>query len=249
MTLDHCRTILPEWIQTGAHGARCHLLAPSHNSDDESLKSQAIKVSPIQEIAVTEQPVLTVEKLRVHFPVRKGLFQRVVGHVKAVDDVSLQLRQAETVALVGESGCGKTTVGKAILQLVPITDGRVTYQGVLLNTLSASELKPHRNALQIVFQDPYSSMNPRMTVTQVIEEAMISGTGRQDAATRAKRVDSLLERVGLDAQYKYRYPHEFSGGQRQRICIARALAADPNLIRCLSAGTNTEFVTRITTRV
>lgn len=232
LALDHCRTILPEWIQTGAHGARCHLLAPSHNSDDESLKSQAIKVSPIQEIAVTEQPVLTVEKLRVHFPVRKGLFQRVVGHVKAVDDVSLQLRQAETVALVGESGCGKTTVGKAILQLVPITDGRVTYQGVLLNTLSASELKPHRNALQIVFQDPYSSMNPRMTVTQVIEEAMISGTGRQDAATRAKRVDSLLERVGLDAQYKYRYPHEFSGGQRQRICIARALAADPNVIIC-----------------
>ena len=133
---------------------------------------------------------------------------------------------------MGESGCGKTTVGKAILQLVPITDGRVTYQGVLLNTLSASELKPHRNALQIVFQDPYSSMNPRMTVTQVIEEAMISGTGRQDAATRAKRVDSLLERVGLDAQYKYRYPHEFSGGQRQRICIARALAADPNVIIC-----------------
>ena len=232
LALDHCRTILPEWVQTGSHGARCHLLAPSHNNDDTSLKPQAIKLSRIQEIAVTEQPVLAVEKLRVHFPIRKGLFQRVVGHVKAVDDVSLQLRKAETVALVGESGCGKTTVGKAILQLVPITEGQVTYQRVVLNTLSASELKPHRNALQIVFQDPYSSMNPRMTVTQVIEEAMISGIDKKDAVTRAKRVDSLLERVGLDPQYKYRYPHEFSGGQRQRICIARALAADPKVIIC-----------------
>jgi peptide/nickel transport system ATP-binding protein len=232
LALDDCHTILPEWIQIGAHGARCHLLAPSHNSDDESLKPQIIRVSRIQEIAVAEQPVLTVENLRVHFPIRKGLFQRVVGHVKAVDDVSLQLRQAETVALVGESGCGKTTVGKAILQLVPITEGQVNYQGVELNTLSASELKRHRNALQIVFQDPYSSMNPRMTITQVIEEAMISAIDKKDAVTRTKRVDSLLERVGLDPQYKYRYPHEFSGGQRQRICIARALASDPKVIIC-----------------
>jgi len=233
LALTHCHSTRPEWIQRGEQGGvRCHLLAPDHKRDDEVLQKQAIKDSPIQEIATIEEPILTVTKLRVHFPIRKGLFQRVVGHVKAVDDVSLQLRQAETVALVGESGCGKTTVGKAILQLVPVTEGVVSYQGAILNQLSTSQLKQHRNALQIVFQDPYASMNPRMTVTQVIEEAMISGSDTEDAETRAKRVDSLLQRVGLDTQYKYRYPHEFSGGQRQRICIARALAAKPKIIIC-----------------
>jgi peptide/nickel transport system ATP-binding protein len=229
--LPHCDSIAPQWYKVDEQSVRCHLLAPEHN-DNAILKQPDLMASSIQDIAMTEQPLLTVEKLRVHFPIRKGLFQRVVGHVKAVDDVSLQLRQAETVALVGESGCGKTTVGKAILQLVPVTEGHVTYQGAVLNELSASELKQHRNALQIVFQDPYSSMNPRMTITQIIEEAMISGADTKDAITRAKRVDSLLERVGLDAQYKYRYPHEFSGGQRQRICIARALAAEPKVIVC-----------------
>ncbi len=231
LALTHCRTMIPEWIEENEHGARCHLLASEHKGKTVS-KAQAFTHSPIKEIATTESPVLTVSTLRVHFPIRKGLFQRVIGHVKAVDDVSLQLRQAETVALVGESGCGKTTVGKAILQLIPVTAGNVTYQQAVLNQLSPSQLKQHRNALQIVFQDPYASMNPRMTVMQVIEEAMISGLVNKDATARAKRVDALLERVGLDTQYKHRYPHEFSGGQRQRICIARALAADPKIIIC-----------------
>ena len=231
LAMTHCHTIAPDWFDENEHGARCHLLAPDH-TDNNIAKRQTFTASPIEDIAMTVSPILSVDQLRVHFPIRKGVFQRVVGHVKAVDDVSLQLRQAETVALVGESGCGKTTVGKAILQLIPMTAGKVTYQQTILNTLSARQLKQHRNALQIVFQDPYASMNPRMTVTQVIEEAMISGTANKDAAARAKRVDSLLERVGLDKQYKYRYPHEFSGGQRQRICIARALAADPKIIIC-----------------
>jgi len=231
LALPHCRTIIPKWIQENEQGARCHLLAPDH-IEMVSSSPKTTTNSPIKDIAISAAPILTVSNLRVHFPIRKGLFQRVIGHVKAVDDVSLQLRQAETVALVGESGCGKTTVGKAILQLTPMTDGNVTYQQTVLNRLSPRQLKQHRNALQIVFQDPYASMNPRMTVTQVIEEAMIYGDANKDAATREKRVDSLLERVGLDSQYKHRYPHEFSGGQRQRICIARALAADPKIIIC-----------------
>ena len=163
---------------------------------------------------------------------KKGFLQRVVGQVKAVDGVNLQLRQAETIALVGESGCGKTTVGKGILQLVPVTGGQVTYQDKVLNELSPRALKLERNALQIIFQDPYASMNPRMTVSQVIEEAMLVGPSIKTANERSNRIDALLERVGLDTKFKHRYPHEFSGGQRQRICIARALAAEPKILIC-----------------
>ncbi|MCX4188075.1 ABC transporter ATP-binding protein [Methylophaga sp. OBS4] len=178
-----------------------------------------------------DNALLQVDRLKVHFPIRKGIFQRTVGHVKAVDDVSLKLRPAETLAVVGESGCGKTTVGLGILQLVPVTAGRVRFQGQVLNELSEHELKASRAAMQIIFQDPYASMNPRMTITQVIEEGMLR-TSVKDPQEKARRVDELLERVGLRADIKYRYPHEFSGGQRQRICIARALAAEPEVIIC-----------------
>ena len=229
--IECCESIVPQWHQEQNHGVRCHLFDPEM-SVEPSMIQQIISSSPLSEVMPADRLVLDVKSLRVHFPIHKGLFQRVVGHVRAVDDVSLSLRQAETIALVGESGCGKTTVGKGILQLVPVTSGEVNYQGHILNQLSERELKPHRTALQIVFQDPYASMNPRMTITQIIEEGMSERHLSNDVSARSKRVDELLKRVGLRPDHKHRYPHEFSGGQRQRICIARALAAEPEIIIC-----------------
>ncbi len=226
-----CHDVIPEWYQIDEQGVRCHLYAP--DSVNERANKEGAKASPLSEIPPTDKDILSVTDLKVHFPIKKGVLQRITGHVRAVDGVNLSLKQAETVALVGESGCGKTTVGKAILGLVPTTDGQVFYRKQFLNELSERKSKIYRNSLQIIFQDPYSSMNPRMTISQVIEEAMISQKqGTKSKEERAKRVDSLLERVGLRAENKYRYPHEFSGGQRQRICIARALAADPEVLIC-----------------
>lgn len=227
---QRCHQDKPNWLEDEGHGVRCHLFDPEI-ADEEKQNQQAVSVSPLSEIVTSHKQVLTLSALKVHFPIKKGFFQRTVGQVKAVDGVHLALNQAETVALVGESGCGKSTIAKAILRLVDVTDGEVNYRGELLNKLSEKQLKPHRNALQIVFQDPYASMNPRMTVSQIIQEAMIDAKSK-DAEANEKRVEKLLERVGLQASFKHRYPHEFSGGQRQRICIARALAADPEVIIC-----------------
>ena len=228
--ISQCDQMPPRWYEQ-QQGVRCHLYDPTYKSTSAP-KQNEITPSAIQEIPSEQEPVLVLDDLQVHFPIKKGLLQRTVGQVKAVDGVNLQLRQAETVALVGESGCGKTTVGKGILQLVKVTGGQVVYHDKVLNHLTNSELKKQRNALQIIFQDPYASMNPRMTVSQVIEEAMLAGPSVSNANERDKRITHLLERVGLDAKYKHRYPHEFSGGQRQRICIARALAADPKVLIC-----------------
>lgn len=183
-------------------------------------------------IDTSKKPILKVENLKVHFPIRKGLFKRVVGHMKAVDGVSLEIRSGETVAIVGESGSGKTTMGKGILQLLQTTDGSVNYQGEELTTMSASAMRKKRNDVQIVFQDPFSSMNPRMMIKDIIEEGMlVHGIGNSEAE-RIEKIDELLVKVGLESEHKFRYPHEFSGGQRQRICIARALAVEPELIVC-----------------
>jgi peptide/nickel transport system ATP-binding protein len=230
--IAQCDSMPPQWYKNGQSEVRCHLYDPNHDQATTIAVSNAITTSALSVIPVEQKPILELEQLQVHFPIKKGFLQRVVGQVKAVDGVNLQLRQAETIALVGESGCGKTTVGKGILQLVPVTGGRVTYQNKVLNELSPRALKLQRNALQIIFQDPYASMNPRMTVSQVIEEAMLAGPSIKTTNERGKRIDALLERVGLDTKYKHRYPHEFSGGQRQRICIARALAAEPKILIC-----------------
>ena len=179
-----------------------------------------------------DHPVLDVNQLKVHFPIRKGIFKRVVGHVKAVDDVSLTLYPGKTLALVGESGCGKTTVGKSIVRLLDVTNGDVMFQGQNLIDLNERALRERRSELQIVFQDPYSSLNPRMLVGDIIEEGMVSLGVESNPGQRRLNVAKLLSQVGLPEDAASRYPHEFSGGQRQRICIARALAVKPQVIIC-----------------
>ena len=181
---------------------------------------------------MTKNDVLQVRNLAVYFPIRKGLFKRTVGYIKAVDGVSLDIPPGQTVALVGESGSGKTTVGKGILRLVQPTLGEVTYLGLPIHEIGHNQLLEQRANLQIVFQDPYSSMNPRMLVGSIIEEGIKALDVIPDAQARKQRVLELLEQVGLDKDAHLRYPHEFSGGQRQRICIARALAVNPKIIIC-----------------
>jgi len=176
--------------------------------------------------------ILKVTDFKVHYPIRKGLFKRVVDHVKAVDGVSFKLEAGKTLALVGESGCGKTTLGKGLLNLIPSTAGQVEFDGLDLATLSSEQLRKQRSAMQIVFQDPFAAMNPRMLVIDIVAEGIRTLQPELDAHVYITRVSDLLKQVGLDETALYRYPHEFSGGQRQRICIARALAVKPKLIVC-----------------
>jgi len=183
-----------------------------------------------------EQPdspiVAEARDLKVWFPIRKGVFKRTVGYVRAVDGVSLAVRAGRTLALVGESGSGKTTAGKAMLRLIEPTGGTTSFGGVDLSSLSRGALREYRRRMQIVFQDPYASLNPRMRVADILAEGMKSlGVGASDAE-RATRMAELLDQVGLPREALARYPHEFSGGQRQRIAIARALAVEPRLIVC-----------------
>jgi oligopeptide transport system ATP-binding protein len=179
-----------------------------------------------------DPPLLEVRHLVKHFPVGGGFLGRGAGLVRAVDDVSFAIRRGETLGLVGESGCGKTTTGRAILQLERPTSGQVLFEGRDLTTLDEVELRDMRRRMQVIFQDPYSSLNPRMTVGQMLAEPLaVHGIVREPAA-RAARVHDLLGRVGLLPQHAFRYPHELSGGQRQRVGIARALAMEPTLIVC-----------------
>ena len=187
----------------------------------------------IEEIERTERTsLLKVKDLKVYYPIRKGIFKRTIGHVRAVDSVTIDLHAGETVAIVGESGSGKTTMGKGILQLLEVTSGDITYQKTDLNKLDAPSLRKLRSDIQIVFQDPYSSMNPRMMVNDIIQEGMLAQGVGESKKERDEHTVKLLEQVGLLPEHRYRYPHEFSGGQRQRICIARALAVKPKLIIC-----------------
>jgi peptide/nickel transport system ATP-binding protein len=179
-----------------------------------------------------DEPLLRVEALQTWFPIRAGLFQRVVGQVRAVDGVDLEIPAGRTLALVGESGCGKTTVGRSLLRLEEPQAGRIWFDGVDIATLSRAELRPYRRSMQIIFQDPMASLDPRMRIRDAIAEGMQAFGIGADEAERTQRVASLLERVQLDPRQMWRYPHEFSGGQRQRICIARALAVEPRLVVC-----------------
>ena len=177
-------------------------------------------------------PLLEVQNLKVHFPVQHGVFGGAREFVKAVDGVSFDIERGETLGLVGESGCGKTTLGRAIVRLVEPTSGRILFEAEDLAALSGAELRARRRRLQIIFQDPYGSLNPRMTVEEIIGEALDIHNLADGQSARRKRIYELLKAVGLDFTHAERYPHEFSGGQRQRIGIARALAVEPKLIIC-----------------
>ena len=230
---DVCHGQQPGWFQAGAgQSVRCHLADPGLSAPpgraSEPAAAGAVARSPGQ--ATT--PLLMLRDLKVYFPIHRGLFKRTVGYVRAVDGVSLEIPSGQTLALVGESGCGKTTVGKGILQLLPATGGSVKFENLELTQLKGEALRRQRSKFQIIFQDPYSSMNPRMSVGDIIEEGMVAQRIGGSAAQRRQRVLELLDQVGLRAEHVRRYPHEFSGGQRQRICIARALAVDPKLIVC-----------------
>ena len=230
---EHCRRKAPAWIEQDGRGVRCHLYdeTVSPPVSPPSSRRKARK-TPSTQTDRTGETLLQVRDLKVHFPIHKGVFQRVVGQVKAVDGVSLDIARGRTLALVGESGCGKTTVGKGILQLVPPTGGQVLYNNRELTQLRGEELRALRRHFQIIFQDPYASLNPRMLVGEILEEGMRVQDIGASRVERQKKIAQLLQQVGLSPDARQRYPHEFSGGQRQRISIARALAVEPELIVC-----------------
>ena len=205
-------------------------------SDDADFKQKLVVTQEERESHLKEiyshEPLLKVEHLKTWFPLKKGIFNRVYDHVKAVDDVSLDVYPGETLGLVGESGCGKTTLGRSILRLVEPSDGKIIFEGKDVMSLSGNDLREYRKHAQIVFQDPYSSLNPKMRVGDAIAEPMSVHGLEPDAKRRHDKVCELLTEVGLQPEHYQRYPHEFSGGQRQRICIARALAVRPKLIIC-----------------
>ena len=227
---ERCRVEAPRLLEPlPGHRARCHLREAGPAAPRRILATGETRG---REEGSATPMLLQVRELQVHFRIRRGVLKRTVGHVKAVDGVSFELRAGRTLALVGESGCGKTTTGKALLRLIEPTGGRVLFEGRELTALPRAALRPLRSAMQIVFQDPYASLNPRMRVVDLLLEGMRSlGVGADDGA-RQDALERLLAQVGLPRDALGRYPHEFSGGQRQRIAIARALAVQPKLIVC-----------------
>jgi oligopeptide transport system ATP-binding protein len=181
--------------------------------------------------ADTPEPLIRVHNLKKHFPITAGVFRRQVGTVKAVDGISFDLLPKETLGLVGESGCGKTTAGRTVLNLYTATEGKVYFRQTEVTALGVNQLRLMRQKMQMIFQDPQDSLNPRMTVGSIISEPLMEHT-KASGSQRTERVEELLQAVGLNAKYMNRYPHEFSGGQRQRIGVARALALNPEFIIC-----------------
>ena len=227
---ERCHAEVPGWTTVGSgHQVRCHL----YDEGRKPAVSMQVQADTPADPAVREgAPLLQVRELKVHFPIRRGLLKRAIGQVRAVDGVSFAIAAGRTLALVGESGCGKTTAGKAILQLIRPTAGTVQFDGAELTRLRGSALRARRAEFQMIFQDPYSSLNPRMRVADILSEGMKALAALDTPAGRGERIDRMLAQVGLSADAKLRYPHEFSGGQRQRIAIARALAVNPKLIVC-----------------
>ena len=240
--MPHCATTLPPLIDLpGARSVRCLLYTPGQIIPVRPepvaglAAAQGLQQAQPERIAVADATLLAVSHLSVRFPIRKGLLQRTAGHFNAVKDVSFDIASGQTLALVGESGCGKTTTGKAIVQLLrqqAESDGQALLDGKNLFTLQGAELQAARRSIQIIFQDPFASLNPRMRVFDILEEGLAALRPDLDAATRRAQLERLTDQVGLRREALERYPHEFSGGQRQRIAIARALAVQPKLIVC-----------------
>ncbi len=224
-----CNDQTPDWVKlTDEQGVRCHLYSAAVTIEAIEI-SEGVDEPAVEQHATTKtgDVLLEVDDLKVHFPIRKGLLQRTTGQVRAVDGVSLEMSKGRTLALVGESGCGKTTLGKALMNLVLPTGGRVRFGG-----REFTDRKSYSSKVQMVFQDPYASLNPKMRVAEILEEGMSALNIGENARIRQARIDELLDKVGLERGGKWRYPHEFSGGQRQRIAIARALAVSPQLLIC-----------------
>jgi peptide/nickel transport system ATP-binding protein len=243
--LRDCRYDPPAWVEWSTNrGIRCHLYRAGKTGKPQGYGGDPGQSTSFQEPGAVKEAgllltdsskassLLSVEGLKIYFPIRKGLLKRTVGQVKAVDGVSFSVPPGKTLALVGESGCGKTTVAKGILRLIPISEGSVRFQDQELTRMKSSELRPLRRYIQIIFQDPFSSLNPRMRVKEIIEEGMTALGVRTGAEDRMEWIGRLLTEVGLPPEVQMRYPHEFSGGQRQRIAIARALSVEPRLILC-----------------
>ncbi|HEY3323731.1 MAG TPA: dipeptide ABC transporter ATP-binding protein [Planctomycetota bacterium] len=229
-------TTIPAGTEAGAtpHAAACILY--DERLQGRHITTEEVRTPPPPRARVpgeiTGKTLVEIAGMKVHFPIKRGVLKRVVGHVKAVDGVDLKIKQGETLALVGESGCGKTTLGKALLQLIRPTSGSILVDGKDLTKLDRNELQPYRRRLQVIFQDPYSALNPRMMIGEIVTEGMaVHGIGK-NAAEREQRARKIMAQVGLDPEMIYRYPHEFSGGQRQRVGIARCLAVEPQFIVC-----------------
>jgi peptide/nickel transport system ATP-binding protein len=238
--LPRCHREVPQWSNLGpGHGVLCHLWSEGTTTAQEGIRADLTRrPTPMTGVGAGDtgsaagDALLEVRGLEVHFPIYRGVFRRVVGQVRAVDGVSLRLEAGRTLALVGESGCGKTTAGKGLLQLIAPTGGSVRYRDRELRGLGYRGMRPFRKDLQIIFQDPFASMNPRMLVGDIVGEGLQALGIERNRRARQGRVAELLDLVGLGPEAADRYPHEFSGGQRQRICIARALAVEPKLIVC-----------------
>lgn len=227
--IDKCDGETPECYNchdNDHHFAFCHLLDQAFEGD----RSEAASKEPRPERALTGEKIIEVEDLKTHFPVKKGLLQRIVNHVKAVDNINVEIKRGETLALVGESGCGKTTAGQSILRLLNETEGKILFKGENVLDIPKSQLKRMRKHMQIVFQDPFSSLSPRMKVGDIISEGLMVHYPDLSREERDKRVAEVLELVGVDPEVVTRFPHEFSGGQRQRIAIARALILEPEFL-------------------
>ncbi len=234
--LPHCAGSVPEMTTLGpTRSVRCWLYAEGASAPQAAVRASAAPAPAPRPSPSDAQALLSVKDLRVRFPIRKGLLQRVSGHVEAVGGVSLDIHAGQTLALVGESGCGKTTIGKAIVQLLrgqADIEGRAMLGGSDLFEMRAQALQAARRDIQIIFQDPFSSLNPRMRVLDILDEGLAALQPSMHKAERRERLERLTEQVGLRREALERFPHEFSGGQRQRIAIARALAVQPKLIVC-----------------
>ncbi len=232
--LDKRLSLLPT-ISDFMHEDEAGIMAEVDKTVDEVISDLIItpeETKKRHEDLYSQDPILSISNVKTYFPIKKGVFSKVVDHVRAVDDVSFDVYPGETLGLVGESGCGKTTLGRTILRLIEPTAGSISFKGQEITELSGEGLRDIRRKIQIIFQDPYSSLNPRITIGSAIMEPMqVHGLHGNDTERR-KKTREILERVNLDPDHFNRYPHEFSGGQRQRICIARALAVSPEFIIC-----------------